>query len=91
METKERSDGNISKDIIRSYGGNDVKCFSCGKKEHIATRCPAKALFCMNDRLVGFPNVVTKNNKLGGDIYRTDIVEGIPVTDILLIQEIPVL
>ena len=29
-ETKGRSDGVTSKDNIRSYGGNNVKCFSCG-------------------------------------------------------------
>ena len=32
VETKGRSDGNISKDNIRSYGGNDVSVFHVGRR-----------------------------------------------------------
>ena len=43
VETKGRSDGSISKDNIRSYGGNDVKYFSCGKKgaycNEVSSKC----------------------------------------------------
>ena len=58
--------------------------FSCGNKGHIVMMCPSKSLFTMGDRQVWFPNAVTRNNKRGGDIYCTGIVEGITVKDILL-------
>ena len=64
----------------RQRNEREIRCYSCGEKGHVATRCPAKAYFC------GGPRVSEKvrRSKQGKGVYCTGIIEGTPVTDVLL-------
>lgn len=55
----------------------DIECYNCRGKGHYSTNCPHNALFCK-----------PRDRMLGGEQYhsvtRTGVVEGNPVSDILL-------
>ena len=90
---KEESSG--SKSVIKIKSNNtvatgrsrgeqsNVKCYNCGQRGHISTKCPSAALFCRLEQ----PKQVLPANQTGfrpSSVCRNGLVEGIQVDQIVL-------
>ena len=59
-----------------------VRCFNCGGRGHISTKCPSNALYCSNRR--GRNCTWKPGHSRSGCVYRAGAVEGQAVEDVLL-------
>ena len=59
-----------------------VRCFNCGGRGHISTKCPSYALYCSNRR--GRNCTWKPGHSRSGCVYRAGAVEGQAVEDVLL-------
>ena len=90
---KEESSG--SKSVAKTKSNNtvatgrskgeqsNVKCYNCGQRGHISTKCPSAALFCRLEQ----PKQVLPANQSGfrpSSMRRSGLVEGIQVDQIVL-------
>ena len=90
---KEESSG--SKSVAKTKSNNtvatgrskgeqsNVKCYNCGQRGHISTKCPSAALFCRLEQ----PKQVLPANQSGfrpSSVCRSGLVEGIQVDQIVL-------
>ena len=65
----------------RSMVRPPLRCFHCNQRGHMASQCPNNAaLYCEE----GEPKGQTTSPERQGVVYRRGMVEGVPVTDMLL-------
>ena len=79
-----KTKGNSTVATGRSKGEqSNVKCYNCGQRGHISTKCPSAALFCRLEQ----PKQVLPANQTGfkpSSVCQSELVEGIQVDQIVL-------
>ena len=81
VELAPQPKGNSSGGAGKSRGDqNSVKCYNCGQRGHISTKCPSAALFCKLEQ----QSPVRQSGVKATSVCRSGQVEGIQVNQIVL-------